>query len=106
MEYKITRVVFLGKLGKKDVAQANAYRLIAFLPYLGKGLERIYAKALLHQALTTGLVGTQQAGAIPGQSATDLVAALIHNYKAARTKNKYGALVLIDVRGGFNTMQY
>lgn len=58
-EYKTARVVFLGKPGKKDLAQANAHRPIALLPCLGKGLERLYAKVLSHRALATGLVGTQ-----------------------------------------------
>lgn len=44
--FKIARIVFLGKPGKKDLPQANAYRPIALLPCIGKGLERLHAKVL------------------------------------------------------------
>lgn len=44
--------------------------------------------------------------AVPGRSASDLVAALVHDCEAARAKDRHGALILMDIRGGFNAVQH
>jgi len=104
--FKDVRMVFLGKLGKRDFSWAESFRPISVLPVLGKGLERIVARALSCRVLATGLVNTQQVGAVLRRLAVDLVAGLLHDCEAARYKDRYGALVTMDVRGGFNVVQH
>jgi len=104
--FKLARMVFLGKPGKKDYTKVNTSRPISLLSNLGKGLERIIARTLAYRAIASNLVATQQAGAVPGRSATDLIAALIHDCEAARDKKRHRALMLMDIRGGFNAVQH
>ncbi|RYP71349.1 hypothetical protein DL771_004837 [Monosporascus sp. 5C6A] len=104
--FKTARVVFFGKPGRRHLSQADSVRPVSIVSALSKGLERIVAKALSCRALATGLVTGQQAGAVPRRSATDLVAALVHDCEVACQKERHGALVTMDIRGGFNAVQH
>lgn len=91
-------------MGRAELARVEAFRPISSLSTVGKGLERLAAKTLAYRTLATGLAKGQQAGAVPGRSATDLVAALLQDCEAGRNKDGYGTLITMDVRVGFNAV--
>ena len=61
----------------------NAWRPIALLSCLGKGLERLIARRLAYAAIKHGVLNPQQFRALLKRAATDLVACLVHNIKVA-----------------------
>ncbi|ODM19726.1 hypothetical protein SI65_04712 [Aspergillus cristatus] len=81
--FRDASLVAIPKPGKRDRSSPWAYRLIALLSVLGKGLERLIAHRMAWIAIKHKVLHPQQFGALPLRSATDLAAALIHDVEEA-----------------------
>ncbi|KAI0998159.1 hypothetical protein K3495_g10032 [Podosphaera aphanis] len=82
----------------------GTWRPIALLSCLGKGLERPPAKRMAHLAMTYDVVGSQQFGALPKRSATDLVSCVVHDIGEARAVGWAEIFVTLDVQGAFDAV--
>ena len=89
---------------KPDKSSPRSYRLIALLSVLGKGLERLVARRLAWVAITEGVLHPQHFGALPGRSATDLAAAVVHDIEEAWARRKVATMLTLDVRGAFDAV--
>jgi ribonuclease HI len=89
---------------KPDKSCPRSYRLIALLSVLGKGLERLVARRLAWVAVTEGVLHPQHFGALPGRSATDLAAAVVHDIEEAWARKKVVTMLTLDVKGAFDAV--
>ncbi|TKW60303.1 MAG: hypothetical protein DI628_08940 [Blastochloris viridis] len=94
----------IAKPGRRDLTSPRAWRPVSLLSCLGKGLERLIARRLSWAAVHYSVLHPQQAGALPKRSATDLVAALIHDIEEAFARKKVATLVTMDIQGAFDTV--
>jgi hypothetical protein len=85
------------KPGKKDYTNVRSWRPIALLSCLGKGLERLTARRIAMITLLQKVVSAQQAGALPGRSATDLLACVTHEIEHALENRGTAAMMTLDV---------
>ncbi|CVL09150.1 uncharacterized protein FMAN_15430 [Fusarium mangiferae] len=102
--FKEAEVVMIAKPGRRDLTEPRAWRPISLLSCLGKGLERLIARRLAWAAIYYNVLHSQQAGALPKRSATDLVTALIHDIEEAFARKKVATLVTMDIQGAFDTV--
>ncbi|KAJ3455531.1 hypothetical protein MRS44_017013 [Fusarium solani] len=102
--FKEAEVVMIAKPGRRDLTSPRAWRPVSLLSCLGKGLERLIARRLSWAAVHYSVLHPQQAGALPKRSATDLVAALIHDIEDAFARKKVATLVTMDIQGAFDTV--
>ncbi|KAM5344599.1 hypothetical protein ACJ41O_013134 [Fusarium nematophilum] len=102
--FRVTEVVMIAKPGRRDLSTPRAWRPISLLSCLGKGLERLVARRLAWAAIHYGVLHPQQAGALPKRSATDLIAALIHDIEEAFTRGQVATVVTVDIQGAFDTV--
>jgi ribonuclease HI len=100
--FRTAEVTMLKKQGKKDYTSARSWRPIALLSCLGKGLERLVARRMAITALTHKVLSPQQAGALPGRSATDLAACLTHEIEHALELRGTATMMTLDVQGAFD----
>ena len=94
----------IGKTNKPDPSRPNAWRPIALLSCLGKGLERLIARRLAYAAINQGVLNPQQFGALPKRAATDLVACLVHDIEVAWGKGQVASLLITDIKGAFDSI--
>ena len=90
------------KPNKADRTSPRAYRPIALLSVLGKGLERLLARKMAWLAISLQILSSQQFGALPLRSATDLTTCLTHDVEAALNKGLKTTLLTMDVKGAFD----
>lgn len=102
--FQRAEVVVLPKPNKRDLSSVRAWRPIALLSCLGKGLERLIARLLSKTSLKYGVLSPQQFGALPKRSALDLVGCLIHEIEKARSRGMMSSLLTLDVKGAFDTV--
>ncbi|KAH7464077.1 hypothetical protein FOMA001_g17794 [Fusarium oxysporum f. sp. matthiolae] len=102
--FRAAEVVMIAKPGRRDLTTPRAWRPISLLSCLGKGLERLVARRLAWACIHHGVLHPQQAGALPKRSATDLVAALVHDIEEAFARKKVATLVTMDIQGAFDTV--
>ncbi|RKK19237.1 hypothetical protein BFJ66_g17777, partial [Fusarium oxysporum f. sp. cepae] len=102
--FRAAEVVMIAKPGRRDLTNPRAWRPISLLSCLGKGLERLVARRLAWACIHHGVLHPQQAGALPKRSATDLVAALVHDIEEAFARKKVATLVTMDIQGAFDTV--
>ncbi|KHJ30301.1 hypothetical protein EV44_g3340 [Erysiphe necator] len=102
--FRKAEVVVLPKPNKRDLNSPRSWRPIILLPCLGKGLERLIAKRVSQAAVRQGVLSTQQFGALPKRSATDLVSCLVHDVERARSHGKLASLLTLDIKGAFDTV--
>ncbi|KAG6979060.1 Retrovirus-related Pol polyprotein from type-1 retrotransposable element R1 [Fusarium oxysporum f. sp. conglutinans] len=102
--FRAAEVVMIAKPGRRDLTNLRAWRPISLLSCLGKGLERLVARRLAWACIHYGVLHPQQAGALPKRSATDLVAALVHDIEEAFACKKVATLVTMDIQGAFDTV--
>ncbi|KAI1839459.1 hypothetical protein JX266_014330, partial [Neoarthrinium moseri] len=100
--FKVAEVVMIPKPGKKNYSDPGTYRPISLLSCLGKGLERLLARRMAWTVVERGILASQHFGALPKRSATDLVAALIHDIEQALDQGLVATLVTADVKGAFD----
>ena len=93
--------VVLKKPKKPDYTTPNAYRLIALLNSLGKGLEKVVATRLSFLAETHSLLPPESFGARPGLSCEDALLAATSWIKSEKKKGRKVAAVALDVKGAF-----
>ena len=86
--FKGAVVVMIQKPNKPDRTKPQAYRPIALLSVLGKGLERLVARRMAWIAVTRGVLARQQFGALPLRSAVDLTTCLTHDVEDALSRGK------------------
>jgi len=102
--FRDASLVAIPKPGKRDRSSPRAYRLIALLSVLGKGLERLIARRLAWIAIKFKVLHPQQFGALPLRSATDLAAALVHDVEEAWSRGLKASMLTLDVQGAFDTV--
>ena len=103
-DFKKAEVVMIPKPNKRNLSDVSAWRPISLLSCLSKGLERIIAKRMAYLAIKHKIVHHNQAGALPQRSATDIVAALVHDVEMAFKHRKVATLVTMDVEGAFDAI--
>ena len=105
--WKTCNVVEIPKPGKpaKALHSPKGWRPIALLATVSKGLERVAAGRLEQAARQAGILPTQLAGPVKGRSATDLLAALLHDVDVARVACKKAALLKLDVAQAFPSVR-
>ena len=86
----------------RDPTTIKGWRSIDLLSRIGKGLERLLAKRMVHLAITCDVVGHQKFGALPKRSATDLVSCVVHDVEEARSRGWVATFVTLDVQGAFD----
>jgi ribonuclease HI len=104
LPFKSAVVVMIGKANKPDPSRPNAWRPIALLSCLGKGLERLIARRLAYAAINHGVLNPQQFGALPKRAATDLVTCLVHDIEVAWSKGLVASLLTTDIKGAFDSI--
>ena len=92
------------KPGKTDFSKAGSWRPISLLSCLEKGLKRLIARRMAYITILEGVASLQQIGALPGRAVTDLTTCLTYNIKKALKKGLTATLVIIDVKGAFNSV--
>jgi len=102
--FRVAILAILSKPNKPDKTSPRAYRPIALLSVLGKGLERLIAKRMSWIAITFGVLAKQQFGALPLRSATDLTTCLTHDIESALNQGKVASLLTLDVKGAFDAV--
>ena len=89
---------------KPDMSSPRSYRPIALLSVLGKGLERLVARRIAWTAIKKKVLHPQHFGALPGRSATDLAAAVVHDMEEALLRGQVGTMLTLDVKGAFDAV--
>ena len=102
--FRDASLVAIPKPGKRDQSSPQAYRLIALLSVLGKGLERLIACWMAWIAIKYKVLHPQQFGALPLRSATDLTAALVHDVEEAWAQGLKASMLTLDVQGAFDAI--
>ena len=92
------------KPAKKDKSSPRAYRLIALLSTLGKGLEHIVARRLAHEAVSRRLIPPGYHGVVPQRSACDLVLELSAQTDRAVAEGQVISVLTFDVKGAFDAV--
>jgi len=105
--FRTAEIVTISKPGmpRAALATTKGWRPISLLSVLGKGVERLVARRFAREALARDVFAEGQASPVPGRSATDLLASIIHDAELALGKGlKYGILT-IDVQGAFPSVR-
>lgn len=95
-------VAIMGKPNKPDRSSPRAYRPIALLSVLGKGLERLIARRMSWIAVKFKVFPKQQFGALPFRLAMDLTTCLTHDVESALNQNLTASLLTTDIKGAFD----
>ena len=90
------------KSGKRPKWNPKSYRLIALLPKLGKGLERVIARRLAFEAVERGTIPHNYVCATPKRSATDLILSLVDEIEDSLLNKKDFAT--FDVKRAFDAV--
>ena len=100
--FRTAILAMLSKPNKPDRTSPRAYRPIALLSVLGKGLERLVARRMSWIAVRYKVLSKQQFGALPLRSAVDLTTCLTHDVETALNSNYTASLLTLDVKGAFD----
>ena len=100
--FRSATLAIIPKPNKPDRTSPRAYRPIALLSVLGKGLERLLAKKMAWLAITRHILSNQQFGALPLRSATDLTTCLTHDIEKGFSQGRTISLLTMDVKGAFD----
>ena len=92
------------KANKPDQSSFRAYRPIALLSVLGKGLERIIARKIAWLAITSRVLAAQHFKALLLRLAVDLTTCLMHNIEEALNSKRKATLLTLDIEGAFNSV--
>lgn len=69
-----------------------------------EGLERLVARRIAYHAIVNNITRSNQAGALPNRSATDLIAALVHDIEQALADGDLLTPLTMDVQGAFDAV--
>lgn len=100
--FRTAILLILSKPNKPDKTSPRAYRPIALLSVLGKGLERLLARRMSWLAIKHKVLAKQQFGALPCRSAVDLTTCLTHDVESALKKGLTASMATLDVKGAFD----
>ena len=104
--WKQAETVMCPKAGRKrKLTTPKAWRPIALLSCLSKGLERLIARRLSRLAIQHKVLASQHFGALPKRGAVDLVTALVHDIEKAWATGQTASLLIMDIQGAFNMVQ-
>ena len=92
------------KPGKRDRSSPRAYRLIALLATLGKGLERSIARRFAQEAIRRRILPAKYMSALPGRCATDLLQLFTDDVERAFARGECLSTVTFDVKGAFDAV--
>lgn len=102
--FRTAEVSMIPKVGKTDYTSYRAYRPIALLSCISKGLERLIAKRMATTAVNRAILNPQHFGALPKRSAVDLTTCLTHDIEGALNSGKEATLLTMDVQGAFDAV--
>ena len=102
--FRTAILVILSKNNKPDKTSPRAYRPIALLSVLGKGLERLLARRMSWLAIEAKILAKQQFGALPLRSAVDLTTCLTHDVETALNQGLVASLLILDIKGAFDSV--
>jgi len=102
--FRTAILAVIPKPNKADRNSPRAYRPIALLSVLGKGLERLLARNISWLAISLKIVGKQQFGALPLRSAVDLTTCLTHDVEEALSKGLKATFLTMDIKGAFDAV--
>lgn len=102
--FRTAILAMLSKPNKPDKSSPRAYRPIALLSVLGKGLERLIARRMSWISTQYQVLPKQQFGALPLRSAVDLTTCLTHDIETALNRGLTASLLTLDVKGAFDAV--
>ena len=102
--FKTALLCSIEKPGKRDRSSPRAYRLIALLSTLGKGLERAIAARLARTAVARQILPPQYISALPGRAATDLLQLLVDDVEKALERKSGLSMLTFDIKGAFDAV--
>ncbi|EKG09163.1 Reverse transcriptase [Macrophomina phaseolina MS6] len=100
--FRTAEVAIIPK-AERDPSSVRAYRPIALLSCLGKGLERLVARRMSYLAVKLNILSPQHFGALPQRSALDLAACAAHDVEQALLKHE-ASMLMMDVQGAFDAV--
>ena len=100
--FRTATLAIIPKPNKTDRTSPRAYRPIALLSVLGKGLEQLLARNISWLAITLEIVGKQQFSVLALRSVVDLTICLTHDIEAALLANLKASFLMMDVKGAFD----
>jgi len=102
--FRVAILAMIPKPNKPDRTSYRAYRPIALLSVLGKGLERLLARKISWIAISLRVLSAQHFGALPLRSAVDLTTCLTHDIEEALNNKLKATLLTLDVKGAFDNV--
>ena len=100
--FRSATLAIIPKPKKPDQTSLCAYRPIALLSVIGKGLERLLARNISWLAVQLRILTNQQFGALPLRSSVDLTSCLTHDVETALNRKQQASLLTLDVKGAFD----
>lgn len=102
---KTGEVVYFVKNGK-DPKHPSSYRPICLLPTIGKLLEKLINQRLNYYLETNRKLDEKQYGFRPGRSCEQAIQQVIENVKDFQQTGEEVALISIDIKAAFDTIQW
>lgn len=98
--WKIAETIVIPKPGKTDYSQASSLRPIGLLSIMGKVLEKLFTRRLMHQFCNQGNYSENQYGFTPQRSAIDALDELVRRIETRDMDHML--LVQLDIKGAFD----
>ncbi|RMZ90276.1 hypothetical protein DV736_g2490, partial [Chaetothyriales sp. CBS 134916] len=98
--------VVLRKQGKDDYSQPKAYRPIALLNTIGKGLEAVIGTRLMYLAEKFNLLPVNHIGGRKMASTEHAIHSLLTRIYQAWDRKQVASLLLLDVSGAFDNVSH
>ena len=104
--WKTALIAVVPKPGKTDYSLPKSYRPVALLECLGKLLEKVVTKRILHDVGAYNLVPTNQFGARPHSSTIHAGLTLTHDIATAHAKGSCCGSLQLDIQGFFDNINH
>jgi hypothetical protein len=104
--WKTAMIAVVPKPGKADYSLPKSYRPLALLECLGKLLEKVITKRILHDVGAYNLVPTNQFGARPHSSTIHAGLTLTHDIATAHAKGGCCGSLQLDIQGFFDNINH
>lgn len=103
--WKIAIVKVIPKPAKNNYSDPKSYRPIGLLSVVGKLLEKMMSKRILHDLHSKQMVSKAQYGFTPERSSVDALIEIVSYLKSRRKKGRVIAISL-DIQGAFDNIQW